>query len=330
MSYISDPPLLYPTNIDSNPNQSLPLDQIHSWKSKGFCLVNGLFPLELIDQARLDLESMSNSKPYVEDFGGFPFPFKSDALNEIALNPRILRIARELLGGEILLNQAEAWEKRSSTDIGNNPFKNQDQRMHMDYPNHYLTHPSSWDDPEVVAMIVYLDDVDECGGSTAVVERLGDSDELYLPPYVNMPGVGAIPWINDRTLAEKYFLENNPSIYEFRQKLYAREKSVQYNKGSVLFYRLDVWHRGTPINPGKTRNVINLGFKKTGCTWITCWEPGWATNAYDNLWGLIPTLDEDQRAALGIPRGSDLYWSKGRNQDNFAARYKDHNKSLNK
>ena len=38
-------------------------------------------------------------------------------------------------------------------------YSNRDQRMHMDYPNHYLTHPPPWNQPEAVAAILYFDDV---------------------------------------------------------------------------------------------------------------------------------------------------------------------------
>ena len=62
--------------------------------------------------------------------------------------------------------------------------------MHMDYPNHTLLHPPEWANPEVIAVIVYLDDIDDCGGPTALVMRDDDLDPLYIPPYVNMPGVG--------------------------------------------------------------------------------------------------------------------------------------------
>ena len=105
--------------------------------------------------------------------------------------------------------QGEAWlKKRTERKI----FENQDQRMHMvnflfetsivnplanyvlfllqDFPNHTMLHPPAWDIPEVIAMIVYLDDFDECGGGTALVEKIDADDEMYQSPYVNMPGVG--------------------------------------------------------------------------------------------------------------------------------------------
>ncbi len=138
-----------------------------------------------------------------------------------------------------------------------------------------------------------------------------------------MPGVGPHPWINDRRSAEEYFLKNDPEIHSFRSKLYDKEKVVHYRMGTVLVYRLDVWHRGTPMKPNSTRIVINLAYKKANAPWLTNWEAGWATHAYDKcLWGLVPLLDEDQKAALGIPRGRDPFWRTGNNLANYEARYR--------
>ena len=37
-------------------------------------------------------------------------------------------------------------------------------------------------------------------------------------------------------------------------------------------------------------------------------------------------FDEDQKAALGIPRELDPWWEKDNNRDNFSARYRDQNR----
>jgi len=68
------------------------------------------------------------------------------------------------------------------------------------------------------------------------------------------------------------------------------------------------------------RIVINTAYKKAGRDWLTNWEAGIATHAYDSLWGLIPTLSMEQRTLLGIPRSDDSYWDL-QNKANFEARY---------
>jgi len=77
---------------------------------------------------------------------------------------------------------------------------------------------------------------------------------------------------------------------------------------------------GTPIKLDTKRIVINLAYKKAGCDWLTSWEAGAATHAYDKLWGLIPKLNEEQKALLGIPRQNDHYWTI-QSRANYDARY---------
>ena len=320
---------LQPISTDASQFDSLQPEIIDQWRTKGYALINGLLPLDLVQAGRADLDAMIKSRPskVTEDFGGFSFPFSSASLNSVVLHPRILEIARNALRGEVLLSQGEAWAKRVQAK---SKFGNQDQRMHMDYPNHSLIHPPPWQEPNVIAMILYFDFLEDCGGPTAVVERESEDDPAYKPPYINMPGVGRHRWINDRETTEEYFRDNDPSIFEFRKQLYAREKYVKYQPGTLLLYRHDLWHRGTPLKvpseesgDEKMRLVLNLVFKKPGDVWVTNWQPGWATAAYDNLWGVVNTLDEDQKAALGIPRNADPWWEKNNNRENYAARYKD-------
>ena len=283
----------------------LTTEQVESWRNKGFCVVeaksaddnalSGWFMTAKEAErfryaARVSV--LGDGKkikplPDLKNFGGLGFPFLSrysQSLNDLALHPRITQGVRELLGlaqNEVpLLSQAECWVKRDADANPNLPmeFVNTDQRMHCDYPNHYLTHPPPWDQPEAVAMIVYLDDGEECGGPTAYVSREGETDEAYAYPYVHMPGVGDIPWLNDRTCAEAYLKENHPASNEFRKKLYEREQYVRYKVGTVLIYRLDLWHRGTPLHPNKDRAVVNLLFKRSEAKHITSWHRGWAVS----------------------------------------------------
>ena len=93
-----------------------------------------------------------------------------DALNKISTHRRPRSAVRQLLGtGSLTLLQSEAWSKSPAPSWLPDPklsYSNSDQRMHMDYPNHYLTHPAPWDSPEAVAAILYFDHEEECGGAT--------------------------------------------------------------------------------------------------------------------------------------------------------------------
>ena len=202
-------------------------------------------------------------------------------------------------------------------------FDNQDQRMHLDYPNHTLTHPAAWNEPEAVEIIVYLCDETEVGGATAVVPRQGSDDTAYSSPMVNTPGVSDIPWINDRTRAEAWFMQNRPAVAEFRRELYEREVYAKYREGSVLLYRHDTWHRGTSLLPGALRLAQNLTFRRTDASWISTLHPGWAWAMYkpdQRMERLIAETTPEARSVLGFPAPGDSYWDSAK-IDAVEARY---------
>ena len=125
--------------------------------------------------------------------------------------------------------------------------------------------------------------------------------------------MGEIPWFNDREYAEEYLSCHHPEAFEFRKELYAREKHVDYRKGSVLLYRHDVWHRGTSVKPNTCRFAQNLVYKRSECEWLTTWNFGWARNMYtpeQTLEKLIAQISVEQRNCLGFPRPGHKYWNK--------------------
>ena len=55
---------------------------------------------------------------------------------------------------DIRLIQSDIWNK---TNNGKTHMdSNSDQRIHMDYPNNYLTHPNNWRNPDSIAIIIYF------------------------------------------------------------------------------------------------------------------------------------------------------------------------------
>ena len=50
-------------------------------------------------------------------------------------------------------------------------------------------------------------------------------------------------------------------------------------KGDVLWYRHDVWHRGTPVKKGCVRYVINLAYAKPNAP-INVWNSGFTQKMY--------------------------------------------------
>jgi len=170
----------------------------------------------------------------------------------------------------------------------------------MDYGNHYWTHPPPFDRPDAVAAIVYYSDTSETGGGTAIVSRQGENDPIYKWPYVHMPGIQWKPFFNDKEAAEKSLSQEDKLL---RQQCYAREVVPIFKPGDVLLYRLDVWHRGTPVFPGKVRYVHNLVWKRRDAIGICTWNRGWTQKMYHGwLEDFICSLTEKQREVLGFPR----------------------------
>lgn len=305
---------------------SLHAEQVRSWRENGFALVDGLFPADLIERARAESVPLfptagSPESEAVTDYGSeglMEFPTPSDAINEITLHPRLLGAISQLLGvrvRDLRLTQSEPWPKYGRRSGPAGRFDNQDQRMHVDYPNHTLTHPADWDRPEAVEILVYFDAVEECGGATEFVPRAGPHDPAYQGPFVRTPGLAGLEFVNDRTEAEAYLGEVAPETAQWRAaNLYARARSVRHQSGSVLFYRHDLWHRGTPLRPGAMRLLQNMTFRRADCEWISTLHQGWAWAMYRRSKVMVKLLAQgsvEQRCVLGFPEPGHAYWTRG-------------------
>ncbi len=298
-------------------------DQINSWRQQGFALVHNLVPETLLRESAADAENAypapgSDAEANFDNFGSgqnFVFPSRSAACNRITLHPNLLGAVAALLDvevGEIRLTQSDLWPKYGRPPAAHD-LDNADQRIHCDYPNHTLTHPPAWEHPEAVEIIIYLSDFETCGGSTAVVPRQGPDDPAYGWPIINTPGVAGLNYVNDKDHAEAYLREQAPDVAAFREHhLYARECLARYRFGSVLLYRHDTWHRGTPVTHGALRLVHNLTFKKAGSEWINVLHPGWSWSMYRRnqfMEKLIAAASVEQRAVLGFPLPGSPYWN---------------------
>ena len=299
--------------------------EVRSWRERGFALVDGVFPEELLARARRDADRVFPPPGSVEgeavtDFGSggrLEFPSESEAVNELTLHPRLLGAVSQLLDVPVLelrLTQSDLWAKYARAGRAGGDRDNTDQRIHVDYPNHTLTHPPPWHEPEVVEILVYLSDVEDCGGATALVPRAGRDDPAYAWPIVRTPGVAGLPWRNDREAAEADLAKRAPDVARFRaEHLYPRELRARYRTGSVLFYRHDLWHRGTPLLPGARRLAQNLTFRRAGAEWISVLQPGWAWAMYrprQTMERLIATASVEQRTVLGFPAPGAAYWTR--------------------
>lgn len=323
---IIQPSELQPSAEELQPSESggkvLNERQIRQWREEGYLLIDGIFNQETVAQALQDLQTIQKDRGEGLELGDglLEFPTGYTGLDGIPLCEKLISAAKELLNEpEVRLVQAETWKKTGVSSDNHDKYSNQDQRIHMDYPNHTLLHPPNWYQPEAVACIVYMSQVEDAGGATRVVPRVpsdasadGEEDDLYRWPYTNMPGFGALPWINDRKSAEAHIAEVDPAMHQFREAVYAREREIYYRPGTVLLYRYDLWHRGTPLKPSGVRFVQNLVYKRPRCDWLNHWNQGAAKSMYRSdqyVEKLIARSSVTQRNCLGIPLPGDSYWT---------------------
>ena len=328
---------IYPTQANTFGCNPLKDDHIRQWREEGYCFVDGILNDIDINNARETMKPLllKNIDPsgMIGVSSSITFPSTDPAaltINDITINERVIDSICQLLdctASDIRLAQSEMWCKSGAS-------KSQEQRIHVDAFNHYMTCPSKWDQPEAVEMIIYYDDTKVTGGGTAVVPRNGDNDAAYedtcdadgniSSPLLLTPG-GRIdlPWINDKDEAEAYFETNHPEIHHFRSKLYQRERYISSNVGSILFYRLDLWHRGTTIHKNAVRMVQNLCFRRASADWIGSWNSSIQREMYSQgriVERMVSTATVKQKSVLGFPSLQGAYWSP-RNLSLFKKRY---------
>jgi len=324
--------------------------EIKQWREQGYCVVSGMIEPDLLKKCMTLLHNKWDTvEKCCKDFGSngeLEFPC-GEVIDHLTINENILDFVRKLLkDNDITLTQSDAWSKagenpqfKDEQDLlkhaitytySKNPsihdvkaqmskemwkshgniFSNQDQRIHMDYGNHTFLHPGDWHKPDTVAAIVYFHDTEHSAGGTAVVPRQGDDDVLYKQPFTNMPGYGNFKFINNKAAAEDYFRKNHPEVADFRERLYEREIIPRYKPGDILFYRLDTWHRGTPLQTGAIRTVMSLAWRRASCYWYNTWNPGYTKkNYYGVLEKLFSEMSPSQRSSLGVPPPGHPYWT---------------------
>lgn len=295
---------------------SITAEQESQWRNQGFTVVDGLD----VTQARAEAKFTKNNSGdgFGSKDGGFEVPCGTDSVDLLAF--RVLRVAKKLLrSDDVMLSQADVWIKfpKPASDMSND-----DQRIHCDYGNNTVL-PTDWHKPNVMAAIIYLDsDGVECkGGATAAVPRRGDDDpDYHIDKMVVQPGYGDRKFLNSRPAAEEWMRQNRPEDYAFRQGLYAREVKVLPRQGRVLLYRVDLWHRGTPLESG-SRRVMNLVYHlRTDPGHGGRWNQGFFRDSYwirNGKWGVperlwSEVLTPEYRTGLGFPPLGHPYWSKER------------------
>lgn len=245
-------------------------EEVSAWRDNGWALLEGLIATDEIDATTGDLwEVFPTPEQYHADPDGqmarfgklgattlrlpypapatgpatrveqfrwraeFPFP-GSGSLNRLCVHPAIVDfMERALQSTDLRLYQVQANAKYTGD-------ANYEQPMHTDR-NHSLLPPRMEPPWWHVETFLYLSDVHDGVAPTHVVS-LQDSA--------------------GRSTNSRFMPAEDPDLY-------AAERAAGGQRGSLLVYRPDVFHRGVDlVEPGGSRFLLNLSFKVAGQDWI--------------------------------------------------------------
>ena len=297
--------------------------QVQQWKEQRFVVVDGIWPADLIaDAVRAHtgfVPPISPDNPAAElvrgkDFRGrqtgfgagnreqeFPFDSKElDAFNQLTLHPRALQAVAQLLGtNDLRVTRSNFGAKigalgheKPRTSFRTGFGEVGDQPMHLDFRNNMLLVPSAHR-PDTVAGILYLNNVEDAGGATGIV------------PYEPGSVLDRLPL----ELGESETGWGRTGTYEGRE-IYERELLPRYRVGTCLLYRMDTYHRGTPVFKDTMRRVWGAVWRRGDSGWVQAGGAGMHGDAtLARFAPLLPRLTPAQRAAVGFPLPGNAYWT---------------------
>ena len=318
--------------------------QVEQFRGQGWLLIDGIWPADVMADAcaaAAELYPEEGEHEPGERFGAAggvlstaeqdgslwqkaAFPFDAPPLNAVCLEPRLLSGLAQLLdvsAHELRMTQSTCngkYGERPSESGGEgllrpNPFsfvpgEPGNQGMHVDFGNNTLTVPARncehWAAPDEVQGLLSLSDHSVAGGPTAFVPGLAHTADARL-------GVDSTP-------------ESIRDSVDTLAELYAAERVAAYAPGTVLLYSGSLWHRGTPVLPGKLRRKHHLSFRTAAATWCggqaEVGEPSATslaalsaltaeTDTPFDAAAFVGGLSVDQRAVLGFPGVGARYWS---------------------
>jgi hypothetical protein len=284
---------------------------VHDWQDKGFVVLPGYLPDEVLGPAVAELGLMFPSPG--EFHGGDPrrerflgdefagierFPFASNKIGLLAVHDLLIDLAKALLGDDDLrLYSAEAWAKYTGA-------ADYDQDLHRDYLNHTVVVPSEALRYRQVEMFVYLVDVPE------------DLGPPHLVPGTHTAGIAARPNWFPRSGAPGEAdpgLGRTDEVVEFvasgRSRLYDHEVSAAGPAGTVVAFELGTFHRGTGMTrPGGARYTMHLGYRRAEAEWGQ--RRGWAECSHEPAWyRFVDSATPGQLELFGFPPPGHPFWT---------------------
>jgi ectoine hydroxylase-related dioxygenase (phytanoyl-CoA dioxygenase family) len=205
------------------------------------------------------------------------FPFRSRSLNALVVSDLIIGLAEELLGtGDLRMYMAIVTAKYAGQPSDYN------QLLHVDYPNHTLTVPSSEAGYHQMETFIYLNDVDAGNGATRFVSR---SRTRHVP-------------VEEHTLN----LEDHGQLYE-------DPDDASAPAGSVIVYRPDVYHRSVDFtDPTRARFMLHVAYRRAAMEWGG--YQAWPFKGFSAEWhNFVRQATPRQLVVLGFPGPGHAFWT---------------------
>jgi hypothetical protein len=201
------------------------------------------------------------------------FPYKSSALNRLAVLPDLVDAAERYLGTtELHLYKVELWAKYAGAI-------NYDQPLHRDFGSHSLVVPRvDTRRYQQMTTFIYLSDVTEDDGPTRIVPFEDGVHIPFTPLYIERGAMADI------------------------------EVPMTGPAGSLLIYRSDILHRGSNFTAeGHSRFSILVDYQARGTTWGG--KMSWPKQSPERWATFIPKCTVRERDLFGFPRPGDEYWN---------------------
>jgi hypothetical protein len=271
-----------------------------SWRSDGFVVLPKFLSAADLATVVAELPSMfptpagfhEETDPrrtrYLDDeFDGIDeFPFTSTALSLLAVHPRLVRLAEDLLGStDLRLSSAEAWAKFTGAT-------SYEQDLHRDYLNQTVLVPTIDDRFQQLELFVFLADVPEALGPPHLVSY---RHTMQLPMNPNF-----FP----RDGGEGPFVATDSS-----RRLYEAEQSGAGPAGTVIAFNTRTFHRGTGLTrPRGARYSMQLIYRPAEVEWGQ--RSGWAARSHTPGWyAFVEQATPQQLELLGFPRPGHPFWT---------------------
>jgi hypothetical protein len=306
----------FPDELDqSQPAETgvLSESQIRRFMHDGFVVVTGLWPTDTIDQATTEARELHPAdQTGQQNLSAMPWTQRREhapdaILNHMTIHPRALAAVAQLMDTALLdirLSQSHVIAKFGTPMHPDDPEDERimgDQDIHVDYGNNTLMVPAHTATPDAVACLCYYSDVDESGGATHFARALPGELTTYKSDQFNPPNF-VLGTKNGSASSD-----TGPRSAENIKRCYDEERPVHYKPGTCILYRLDAWHRGTPVALGKVRHTHHHVWRHKSAEWIN-WQ-SLAPRMAAMPTRFLSELSVVQRTVLGFAAPGNSYWT---------------------